>query len=531
MSPEAYTKAVYLELRNQPNFDRHSKTMAREETGLTDPVELRSDYLLVRRPHFHLRGNSLIWVASEVPRRQLSEPETKFWNLMQRPVSVNEARATCGEAADGIMLEFLRSEYCELVEPVFPSDRRRVLVIEPHADDAALSIGGTMWLRRLECAFTIATMASRSNHTRYRDMGCDYSDIEEVTEIRRRESELFARMIGGDQVSVGMTDAALRYRDANWTHDYFLRHQMSIRIRTSRIADDRERQQWADAVRRLLTEHPSAEVWLPLGGPHTDHMLTADACFAVFLSNPSLVAGRVLRVYPESPYAASSRNHMDEALQALRNSGAVLEEELVRIDTACGQKRRLASIYDSQNIEEMRADTEAGELMRGSAGRFELLWTLKALPKEIDPSGIVSSAIAGRQQDQTVAVWLSKNKEEERLRVLLSMPTGRWASDLEALCVAFPRAKFEVYVAPAAEAEVNDAPSVRVEVRKVASGALAWVFLSLRFFAVMKSLPTLFHAGHRRLRQARILSRLWPGSDTLIVASMDPLMRTLRTRD
>jgi len=106
------------------------------ESGLTDPAELRSDYLLVRRPHFHLRGNSLFWMASKTPRRQLSEPETKFWNLMQRPASVNEVRAACGDGADAVIREFLRSEYCELVEPAFPGDRRRVLVIEPHADDA-----------------------------------------------------------------------------------------------------------------------------------------------------------------------------------------------------------------------------------------------------------------------------------------------------------------------------------------------------------------------------------------------------------
>jgi hypothetical protein len=168
--------------------------------------------------------------------------------------------------------------------------------------------------------------------------------------------------------------------------------------------------------------------------------------------------------------------------------------------------------------------------MRGSGGRSELLWTLKALPNQIDSFGIVSAAIAGRQQEEAVAAWLSKNKEEERLRVLLSMPTGRWAADLAALCVAFPRAKFEVYVAPTAQAEVDDVRSDRVEVRKVAGGALAWLLLSLQFCMVMKSIPTLFHAGDRRLRQARILSRLWPGSDTLIVASMDPLVHVLQAR-
>jgi LmbE family N-acetylglucosaminyl deacetylase len=491
---------------------------------------LQSAYLLVRRPHVYLRGNALFWVASEKPQRQLSEPEARFWNLMQRPVSVNEARMACGGAVDAIICEFLRSQYCEMLEPDFPSSRRRVLVIEPHADDAVLSCGGTLWLRRRECAFTIATMASRSNHTRYQELGCDYFDINEITQIRRRESELFAAMIGGDSVSVGMTDAALRYRDANWTADFFLRHRMSIRSRTARIAEARERERWASAVRQLLLEHPSAEVWFPLGGPHGDHMLTADACFAVFASAPSLVAGRVLRIYPEAPYAARNRQHMRDALKALSSSGAVLEEELIRIDAASDQKRRLASVYDSQNIEEMRADTEAGELMSGRAGRFELLWTLKALPGRADPSGIVSSAFAGRQQEQEVAQWLAKNKEAKHVRVLLSMPTGQWASDLEALCVAFPHATFELYVAPAAEAEVGDVPSDRVELLRVASGALAWFVLSLRFLLAMESLPTLFYAGDRRLSEARLLSKLWPRSDTLVVASMDPLVHVLRAR-
>jgi LmbE family N-acetylglucosaminyl deacetylase len=491
---------------------------------------LRSDYLLVCRPHFHLRGNALFRVASEKPQRQLSELESRFWNLIRRPVSVNEARVACGGTADAIIGEFLGSQYCEMLEPAFAGSRRRVLVIEPHADDAVLSCGGTLWLRRLECAFTIATMASRSNHTRYQDAGCDYFAIDEVTELRQRESQLFAAMLGGDSVSVGMTDAALRYRDANWTPDFYLRHRMSIRSQTARIADDRERQRWANAVRRLLIEHPSAEVWFPLGGPHADHMLTADACFAVFGSDPSLIAGRVLRIYPESPYTARSRHHMGDALEALRNSGAVMEEELVRIDTACEQKRRLASVYDSQDIEEMRADTEAGELVRGRAGRFELLWTLKALPTRVDPAGIVSSAFAGRNQEEDVARWLAKNQEEKHVRVLLSMPTGQWASDLEALCAAFPHATFEVYVAPAAEAEVADVASDRVELLRVASGALAWFLLSLRFLLAMKSLPTLFYAGDRRQSEARLLSRLWPRSDTLVVASMDPLVHVLRTR-
>jgi len=448
---------------------------------------------------------------------------------MQRQSSVKEAREASGEAADAVIREFLRSELCELVSPTFPMGRRQVLVIEPHADDAVLSVGGTMWLRRLECEFVIATMASRSNHARYRDLGCGMFDVNEVTDIRRHESELFARVIGGCHVSVGMTDAALRYHDSNWTSDFYLRHKMAVRVATSRIADDQERRRWSEAVVQLLAEHPSAEVWFPLGGPHTDHMLTADACFAAFLTHPSLVAGRVLRVYQEFPYTARYPHHMSNVLRAMRDSGAVLEEEPSEINEVCDKKRRLATIYDSQEIEEMRPDTEASELTHGpTAGRTELLWTMTALPRRIDVAGIASSAIYGHDGDKEIAAWVARNNDKTRLRVLLPMPTGRWAADLELLCRAFPHAKFEVYVTPGAEAEVNEFASDRVEVRSVASGALAWILLTLRLSMDPRSLPTLFHAGERRLRQARRLSRLWLRSDTLIVASMDPLVSALQ---
>jgi len=502
----------------------------RQESGLDDHAKLRSDHLLVRRPHFHLRGNALFFMASEQPCRLLSQTEINFWNLMQRPLSVGTVQETCRECTDALISEFLQNQFCELVEPTFPSARRRVLVIEPHADDAALSAGGIMWLRRLECAFVIATMASRSNHTLYHGLGRNYFDIDEVTKVRRGESELFARMIGGTHVSVGLTDAALRYRDTNWTLDYFLRHRMSIRAGISRIPDDQDRKRWSQAVVRLLAEIPSAELWIPLGGPHADHILTVDACFDAFLSNPSLVVGRVLRVYQDIPYLARFPRYMSDALEALRRAGVVLERELIPINEAYHQKLRLTSVYASQDILDMRGAIEEGALAYGpSVGYAEILWTLRGLPQRIDPSEIRSLEATGQVREE-VSAWLTKNKEAEHVRVLLLVPTGRWAADLELLCGAFPRARFELYVAGAAAAEVGDALTDRVEVRKVVRGTLDWILLILWFAAAMKALPTLFHVGDRRLREARLLSRSWLRGDTLVVASMDHLVGALRGR-
>jgi hypothetical protein len=305
---------------------------------------------------------------------------------------------------------------------------------------------------------------------------------------------------------------------------------MSISVRISRIASDAERRQWSAAVLRLLTECPSDEVWIPLGGPHTDHMLTVDACFAVFASNPSLIANSTLRVYEDIPYAERSLPHMNRALEILRRGGVVMEEELVPIGGAIRQKRRLASVYASQNIEEMCADMEARAAALGSPDHAERLWTVRGLPKEVDPAGILSGAMADAGNGDEIAAWVSRNSDTKRLRILLSMPTGRWASDLELLSGAFPRATFEVYAAPSAVAEVGEAPSDRVEVRSIAGGARAWLSLSLRLSAALKPMPTLFLPGDRRLQEARLLAKLWLRSDTLTAATMDNVVGALAAR-
>ena len=107
-------------------------------------------------------------------------------------------------------------------------------------------------------------------------------------------------------------------------------------------------------------------------------------------------------------------------------------------------------------------------------------------------------------------------------------PTGRWQADLNLLRTAFPCARFEVCTASVASAEVAEVPSDRVHARTVAGGSLAWLLETLRL-CLSRPAPTLVHAGERRLRHARLLSRLWLGSDALTVTSMDQIACALRT--
>lgn len=490
-----------------------------------------ANLLVLHRPHFHLKGDVLFFMVSQRPSRVLTDVEMEIWGAIQRPVAMDELRKRFPGRADDVIQEFWRSELCELVEPVFREARRRVVVIEPHADDAALSVGGVMWLRRHECMFIVATMASRSNFTSYYNLGRDYFNVRQVMEVRRKESELFTRMIGGIHWEAGLTDVVLRYRDTDWSLDFFQRRRISIAVATSRSASGPERERWTKAVHHLLAEIPSDEVWIPLGGPHTDHVLTMNACLAAFASYPQLIGDRVIRVYQDVPYAARFPNFTDEMVLALRQAGVEMEAEVIPIGDAFDQKLRLVSLYASQfKMQAMREDIETNARTHESVqGHAELLWTVHAMPNWIDPLGIVPESATERKQEAAAAAWISKNQEADRIRILLLVPTGRWADDLELLCEVFPRARFEVFVAPDAVTEVADADSNRVEVREVEAGSMAWGLLSL-WLAGARSMPTLFHAGERRLREAKCLSKLWVGSDTLVVASMNRVVRVFADR-
>jgi LmbE family N-acetylglucosaminyl deacetylase len=486
--------------------------------GSTGSGPLPGEFKLVPRPHLQLSGAALIAIGLPDRRRQLSAAEAQLWNLMQQPMTVQEALQRCGPDADLLIKSFLHEGLCELVEPAFPGNRRRILIVEPHGDDAILSLGGTMWLRRHECIFVIATMASRSNHARYRDLGGNH-DINTVTEIRRREGALAARMLGGEYLSVGMTDAALRYRDFEWTPDFYRRHRMSIDASISRAAGENELRRWTDALRRLVTEQQPPEIWFPLGGPHADHMLTADACLGAFTADPSLVENRILRVYQEVPYAVRYPDHMNTALEALRRAGAVLEAEITSIAPVLAEKRRLASVYESQEIDEMFA---------AGGDHPELSWKVRALPRQLPATGFVSRATSGDATTAAgIAAWVARNRDAPLVRVLLTTPTGRWQADLNLLCTAFPRARFQVCAAAAAGAEILEVSSARVDTRIVAGGTSTWLLECVRL-GMSRGAPILVHAGSRRVRHARLLSGLWLGSDAMVLASMDQLGSALR---
>src|SRR5262249_50043954 len=139
---------------------------------------------------------------------------------------------------------------------------------------------------------------------------------------------------------------------------------------------------WTDAMRKVLQHERVHEVWFPLGGPHTDHQLTRDACLALMREDPELFEGLETRFYQDVPYAGRSPEFTPTVVQALKKAGAVLSPEVVEISSVFREKLHLVSLYGSQfKIEVIGPEVEKNARMAAEDGGLaERFWLVRKPP-------------------------------------------------------------------------------------------------------------------------------------------------------
>jgi LmbE family N-acetylglucosaminyl deacetylase len=453
----------------------------------------------------------------------LSDAELAVWTMIETPCSLDAIRAALGPSHLAAVDDLWLAEMVEVAMPVPPGERRRVLVIEPHADDAALSIGGLMWQRRSECEFTVANVASRSNFTSYYYSGHDYFNVDVVSELRRRESELFCRMIGGRFIGLGVSDAPLRYDDANWSASYFRQHRQAIAAATSRTADKSQREHWLRAMRSLLQSTPFDELWMPLGSPHVDHRLTTWSCLTTVLEDRSLIQDRQIRLYQEVPYAAKYPHYTQDALQHLASLGVSVSPTTHDISAVMKDKLRLVSVYGSQfKLPVMQPQVEAAAADTATGGFIERTWSVSELPVRHHSTPCLQRFQDEQVESDRLARWLVAHRNARSVRIILQVPAGRWDQDIARLSSAFPLATFDVLACPESVPEINRQPLDRMNLRVVGKGARAWLTTALTL-AIMKRQPTLMLVSRKWARQARLLSMAWGAGRTAVLTSLDRL--------
>src|SRR5438132_3690386 len=86
-------------------------------------------------------------------------------------------------------------------------ERGHAVVISPHADDAAYSIGGFIQKSILKSQIHIVTLFGRSNFLRKTGFESDWRS---VTTLRRREDTAFATRVGLELTYFDFPEAGLR---------------------------------------------------------------------------------------------------------------------------------------------------------------------------------------------------------------------------------------------------------------------------------------------------------------------------------
>jgi LmbE family N-acetylglucosaminyl deacetylase len=505
---------------------------ARDAQRTGAPATLSKDSVIVRRPHFRLRGDSLYFLISERPFATLSQAEQLLWNLLEKEASVAAIEERLGPAAEEGIRRLVALEAAEPILPPPAGKRRRVMVVEPHMDDAALSVGGVMLQRRAECEFLLVTMATRSLATSYRALDREFFDIETVSGLRKAESELVARLVWGRHIALGLVEATLRYHPQNWTLDWYRRHKHAIYVCLEHVAGEDELRRWTATLANAIAELEPEEIWMPLGvGMHADHQLTRHACLNVLRANPKLAERCVCRVFQDVPYAGDYRAHTAALVKTLGDAGVRLEEERIDITAVMPAKRRLLSIYASQwktAVIQRRVDACAKGL-GGPPDTYRELWYRVAAAPAEDVDMAATSAVKDSidAAAREVAPWLRRHKSAERVGLLLAEPMGRWADDLRFLLDCFPRAHFEVHVQTkfAAEAEFFSSPRVSV---RAGGNRWAWVLGEALPAIVGGTLPLVIISGREREKHGRWLARLGLFSDPVFAPAMSDFILALQ---
>ncbi|MFP4216369.1 MAG: PIG-L deacetylase family protein [Phycisphaerae bacterium] len=469
-------------------------------------------------------------MISSRPFASLSEDDVVLWNAIDGRKTVQELGSTVPRGAQRLKRLWSLGA-CEFAEAAFPKGRRRVLVIEPHMDDAVLSVGGLMWRKRHECQFTLLTVAAVSNFTSYYRLDREYFDPEAVTPVRRAESQLIARLLGGDHLMLDKRDAPLRYNAGHWSLTWYRKNRRSLSAYQNRSPSEDEVRSWAEALANSLASVDPDEIWLPLGvGTSVDHQTTRNACLRALQRLPVHLGSTPVYFYQDSPYAYQYPWHTDQIVQAFSAAGGGLDRAGHEIADVMEQKLRLVSIYGSQfKLDYMRPRVEgcAKAASDRENGFAELRFRIRALPDKLDEMSMYSGQQHVEKAKARLRGWYPRHRTASHVRILCPMGVGRWREYMDALLDAFPNATFEVYKSDDSLDETDTLKTARIVVHEVQANAWAWLKRAVRL-RFSRPAPTVIFTHAKLERLSAFLRLAYTGCHALPCTTMDHLVLALR---
>jgi LmbE family N-acetylglucosaminyl deacetylase len=383
--------------------------------------------------------------------------------------------------AGSTLLKWREAEIVELIPPSTPPTSPRLVVIEPHMDDALLSSGGRLLHRRGRCRTTILSAVKWSNHTTYFNLKRDFLNVREVTELRLQESALVARLLGAEFRCLNWTEAPLRLWPAErWSLATVQTFHEIPRAFTGLFPNPKEVSLLAEQLLHELTVLAPDELWIPMGlGDHVDHRTTRNACLLMMAEARNRFSGIPVVMYEDVPYAAFFQ-HAAQIRCALASSGTHLVRATEDITDVFEEKLRLLSIYGSQFKLPFMEPRVRGLAEREGGGQGRLAETYHRL------EGIVCLPVESRLSREWaglatlrkgIRALISERTKRRRLTVMAlpSSHLGMWRANRESLLSAFPNADLRLHASEDMAWQVEQSGNEELKLEFVRGGWRGWI--------------------------------------------------------
>jgi LmbE family N-acetylglucosaminyl deacetylase len=411
-------------------------------------------------------------MLSRRPTLEILPDEVSFYEAIDgsRTVAQLEERHP---GAGELLRQWHQAEVLELIAPITPPSHPRIVVIEPHIDDAVLSAGGRMLNRSGKSHITVLSVVTRSIFTSYLTLGRPFLDCQAITKLRNEESELACRLIGAEHRSLGWDDAPLRVLPADqWTAETAEICKDSLYLFTNYVPDQREIHVLAEQLARKLCALAPDELWFPMGlGNHVDHRMTRNACLLMLTEARSQFQNTIVSMYEDLPYAETP-GHPKQVENVMRAAGNCVTRETEEITDVFEEKARVASVYASQFkssyiIPDLRGAAEREGRGDGRLGEAYLRLEGKVqAPRE----SLLARESRGLRRLESQVRRLVKPGDGPGKITIVALPTGsmgKWKSATKCLLNSIPDPRFQIFAPSNTAWQMGEGVEERISVRLV----------------------------------------------------------------
>jgi len=317
-------------------------------------------------------------------------------------------------------------------------------------DDAVLSVGGHLLLRRGVERMSVLSVARWSEYTKYAQEGASLDRLS-VSALRLAETQRAAELVGFEHEMMDELDFPVRVRAEQPTEAQgpnlvpLLAAAKRFGPSAAELADLSAR-----LFARVLALAPD-ELWIPLGvGENPDHVRTALACLTMLHTEARFFDDRRVSLYEDLSPLPAFVGHAERIVAVHARTGVLrrIEED---ISSVVSDKVRAVALYESQfdMAASSRPMSNLSALISASTDgptkTVEVRYEIAQRPHVPAFSEIAFRPLALIAAKLALAPWIRLRRRVTHIAVFNAGVFGNLARGREVLSRAFPNAELELF--------------------------------------------------------------------------------------